>query len=498
MKQRQYRHLHLKPAPTRAAVKREASGQSSLPPKPAEMSWRDYLVLLLHIGAELEHCLMVEYLYAAYSLGGDQVPKDARSQQTIRRWRDLILSVAREEMGHLLSVQNLLCLLGGPVTFDRQDFPWDTVFYPFPFRLEPLTLDSLACYVFAEMPPFAELAKEIPLSKEAEFKRAAKQIWTSVTRRVPGHQTHPVGEVYERIIDLLEDSTCISDSDFQADSVRFQASWDDWGRSYQPAPQRPDGSEPRGAMHASHLIIVRMGTRTEAIAAMRAVAGQGEAPHLRADKSQQPSHFARFAEIYREFEEMHESKNRWQPARNLAVNPTTMAADYAPDDATPIEAPTTKAWANLFNLRYRILLTYLTHSYRLARDDEHPAQPGPRGAVLHKVFGEMYNLKTIAGILVDLPLGRRGSAKRAGPPFEMPYTLELPLQDVDCWRLHQDNLKSSVHLCELLLAKESGRRRVAPSSGEDYLTAMRELDRQSLEWIDQVLTGLARNRETKS
>lgn len=43
--------------------------------KPAEMTWRDYLVLLVRIGAEIEHALMVEYLYAAYSLGGQQVPE---------------------------------------------------------------------------------------------------------------------------------------------------------------------------------------------------------------------------------------------------------------------------------------------------------------------------------------------------------------------------------------------------------------------------------------
>lgn len=496
MKQRVNRHLHLPPHPTRAAAVREEAGESPLPPKPAEMSWRDYLVLLLHIGAEIEHGLMVEYLYAAYSIGGDQVPSDAKSQAMVRRWRDQILSVAREEMGHLLSVQNLLCLLGGPVTFDRQEFPWDSIFYPFPFRLEPLTLDSLACYVFAEMPPFVELLKEIPKSKTTEFQRAALAISKSVRKRVPGHQAHPVGEVYERIIELLEDTSRISDEDFHADSVRFQASWDDWGRSYQPPPTRPDGTVPPSGAHASHLIIVRMGTRTEAVAAMKAVAGQGEAPQFRPHDTEQ-SHFARFAEVYVEFEAHHAAKKSWSPARNLAVNPTTMAADYAADDATPIEVPRTKTWANLFNLRYRILLTYLTHSYRLARDDDQPKEPGPRGAVLHKVFGEMYNLKTIAGILVDLPAKRR-SAKRAGPPFEMPYTLELPLQEIDCWRLHRENLASSVHLCETLLGEKSGRQPVGPGVGADYLKALRDLDRQSIAWIDQILKGFARNRENRS
>ena len=112
-----------------------------LPPKPPEMSWRDYLLMLLHVAAEIEHGLMVEYLYAAYSLGGDQVPPE--HEATVKLWQNEIVTIAREEMGHLLSVQNLVTLLGGAVSFERRDFPWDTPFYPFPFRLEPVSLDSL-------------------------------------------------------------------------------------------------------------------------------------------------------------------------------------------------------------------------------------------------------------------------------------------------------------------------------------------------------------------
>jgi len=33
-----------------------------LRPKPEGMEWRDYLIMLLHIGAEIEHSLMVQYL----------------------------------------------------------------------------------------------------------------------------------------------------------------------------------------------------------------------------------------------------------------------------------------------------------------------------------------------------------------------------------------------------------------------------------------------------
>src|SRR5215475_10480274 len=117
---------------------------------PAGFSGHDYAVYLLHIAAEIEHLLMVQYLYAAYSLGGPQVPRD--QQANVRRWQEVILGIAKEEMAHLITVQNVLRLIGGPLNLDRNDYPWDAPFYPFEFALEPLSRASLARYVVTESP----------------------------------------------------------------------------------------------------------------------------------------------------------------------------------------------------------------------------------------------------------------------------------------------------------------------------------------------------------
>ena len=58
-------------------------------------------------------------------------------------------------MGHLVTVQNLLRSLGAPLSLARDEFPVNTGFYPFAFRLEPLSKNSAAKYAFAEMPPIA-------------------------------------------------------------------------------------------------------------------------------------------------------------------------------------------------------------------------------------------------------------------------------------------------------------------------------------------------------
>jgi len=48
----------------------------------------------------------------------------------VLEWQDAILAIAKEEMGHLLMVQNVLRLIGGSLNLAREDFPWDVPFYP--------------------------------------------------------------------------------------------------------------------------------------------------------------------------------------------------------------------------------------------------------------------------------------------------------------------------------------------------------------------------------
>jgi hypothetical protein len=107
-----------------------------LPATPLEKA-----VSLLRAASQIEHALMVQYLYAGYSF-----------QPTQRE----LANVAIEEMSHLMTVQNLLRLLGEAPYLYRQDYgpPMneDERLFPFDLRLEPLSHVSLAKYVVAESP----------------------------------------------------------------------------------------------------------------------------------------------------------------------------------------------------------------------------------------------------------------------------------------------------------------------------------------------------------
>jgi hypothetical protein len=485
-----------------------------------DMSPRDHLVMMVMAGAEIEHALMVQYLYAAYSINGEQDTEER--QVMVEDWRASILSVAREEMGHLLTVQNLLVLLGAPINLGREMLPWDHEFYPFPFSLEPLSLETLQCFIYAEMPRPDSLATPAPGKKRekvAPLSVGPEDVIAELSERFGAARVrtdmHQVGELYDEIIDLISDPKRIPESAFNEASYDMQASWDDWGRGYKPAPYAldPDGNidlkaKATSHRHASnrndpagrdaHVQVERMATRAQAVKALRALAAQGEAPHLKEDETGEPSHFERFIQIYREFKDIRERDPDWKPTYDIPSNPTTRIDfhNLHPDNTTYIslenhDEVAAHYFAQLFNQRYRLLLVYLAHSFRLARTQP-IHQPSLRAMIMHRAFGEMYNLKTIAGLLVRLP---RHGGGTAAPPFELPYTLELPQADRDIWIQYDDLIASSYHTCSEIfrLAKVADysavREQIASTGGDVYLRTLMNLDTEARRWIGQVLAG---------
>jgi Ferritin-like len=447
----------------------------------------------------------------------------------VEGWRASILSVAREEMGHLLTVQNVLVLLGAPVNLSRAMMPWDHQFYPFPFSLEPFSIESLQCSIYAEMPrlpalgtnpPGKQRKKSVPSSIPiAKQKHIISEITGELAKRYKekrvAEDMHRVGELYDEIIDLISDPERIPDSAFNEATYEMQASWDDWGRGYKAAPRLldpegnldanndPGSGEPAPAYpdplarRAAHVQIDRAATRAQAVKALRSLAAQGEAPHLKEDETGEPSHFERFIQIYQEFKDLKARDASFEPAYPVARNPTTRSdfAKLKADQAASITYIGTHDdevgahyLAQLFNQRYRLLLSYLAHTFRLARTQP-INQPGLRGMVMHRVFGEMYNLKAIAGLLVRLPI-HRGCA---GPPFEMPYSMDLPQADRDIWLLYDDLLASSSFTCAEVFrigkAIPAVGKEIARVGGDAYLRTLMDLDGQTRLWISKVIAG---------
>jgi hypothetical protein len=388
----------------------------AIPTHDPPLTPRDEVVFLLHTGAEIEHALLVQYLYAAYSLKSAQdVPPEHAGH--VRAWKKTLLDIAREEMGHLITVQNLLRLVGGPLNLEREDYPFRSQLYPFHFRLEPLSKASLAKYVVAEMPYAGDPPDEV------------KEIIAQATGAATAH-VNQVGAIYARIMQLLsvpdpDGEPHLGDEDFVADVSSHQARYQAWG-----------GSE--------SVLVPDIVDRPGALLALTELAEQGEGLD---DSLTRPSHFQRFLAIYREFPE----PGDWEPSHPVPSDP-----EIGPIEGVIIEPgvgrishPRSRKWAMLFNLRYRLLMSCLSHFLQtegpLLNEN---ADPAPRGLLNKWTFDEMRHMSQVASKLVTLPRAQSDPElpDRAGAPFELPYTLNLPDREQDRWRTHLDLLSTCLSL----------------------------------------------------
>ena len=393
-------------------------------PKPDELTWWDWTVFLLHSAAEIEHALMVQYLYAAYSLGqppfaGTQVPANAGS--LVGGWSRTILEIARQEMAHLLTVENLLRFIGGPLNLEREDLPFRTILYPFPFQLEPLSKTSLAKYVSAEQPANPNEPNEL-----------MEEIHRRATGGTGGVGINRVGVLYHTLTEIFADPTHLLDSDLDPSTrATYQADPDDWF-----------GSE--------DFLVRAVASRDEAVEALRLIGEQGEGPDNPSSVTPAvPSHFDHFIAIYKAFPETDPEVGDvpWVPTRPVPVNPSTLPdPDSDPDiESGRITHPTTRLWAQLFNVRYRMLLLDLAHYLHLSGPLLNAqGETLPRGHLHAWTFEEMRSgVRAIGRRLTRLPRRESGGADAAGPPFELPYTLTLPDRERDRWRLHLTLLDTS-------------------------------------------------------
>jgi hypothetical protein len=249
------------------------------------------------------------------------------------------------------------------------------------------------------------------------------------------------------------------DEDLRLDRHPLQAKAEDWGFE----PRSPAAGEP--------LIVESFGAtdvtqvRSAATAAIQKISAQGEgydSPAAGPDPAE--SHFERFFDIYKRFQAL--SATGVQVTWPVTENPNTTEAPSEPPSRMQIVEVAQEAyaargrlthdrartWAQLFNLRYRLLLGHLSHFLRL-NQELYAAGPGPhrgdrtaRGLLLIWTFGEMRHLKKLAGKLVQLPRDDPPGDAHAGPPFELPYTLNLPDSEQDRWRTHLDVSRASVRL----------------------------------------------------
>jgi hypothetical protein len=367
---------------------------------------QEQAVELLQAAAEIEQALLVEYLYAAYSIDPNGPAAELR---------DTVAQIAIEEMGHLITVQNLLLALGDDPYFDRESVPLKgkpAGQYPFPMWFEPFSGDSLAKYVTTESMPLDEI-KDPELRKKLTpiFARAEKAAGTDVKH---------VGLLYAKIfwlfqpddaptpywptlpVEMLPSGWHIPDKALKGLADPRQVTAEQFGRS--PV----DPSHPT----ADDVYIIEIRARDHALFALALIAAQGEGYLTGAN-----SHFARFLKAYDEF----------AGSFPAGVWPVPVKPNTAPEkqpkpeaEAGRITHPKAVRWARLFDVRYQLLLLEL---WLGVWTDPKISGPLGRDSLFNAALQEMrLRIARLAGrLLPGMDLKEEDNdGRKAGAPFGLP------------------------------------------------------------------------------
>lgn len=408
---------NLKASPTPQITTRKKDLDGLYFPKASESSWHTHLVFLLETAAEIEHALMVQYLYTGYSI----IPVFGSPEfELVTSWKATILSIAIEEMGHLLTVQSVLKLLGANTNFEREDYPFRSAYYPFPFELLPFNKKTLSKFIIAELPDI-ELTDEL------------KEIIKLADITLHQNQINNVGLLYEDIINIVQDESRIQSKDLVKD-ISPSALYRYWKFS-------------------KNLISQQAIDRKSAITILQAIAEQGEGMQTHDD-----SHFERFMEIYRAYDTI-DVKRRKQIAAKARPNPTLIAG------INQITENRASLWATLHNSKYRLTLNLLDHVLNMKGDLEY--QERAQKDMLTLIHHEMSGVNGVGGIkqlsekIFSLPsaAGEKFSF-RAGPPFTLPHIL-LPDTEEARWKLYIEIGQEHIFLIKELMKEPTEKKEAA-------------------------------------
>jgi len=350
---------------------------------------RKELTYLLCQGAELEHALMCEYLYAAFSLKGTADPGLRADQvEAVERWREVIFAIAREEMLHWAVVQNLLTAVGSAPYVSRPHMPHQAKGYPpgVQLRLLPFGEAALQHFVYLERPEGVERADAegfepagpppAPMSPDEIMPRG--QNWAT-----QGHLYRAVEKGLALLADRLgEDRLFIGPAFQQADETTF--GWPDLG--------------PITGLAGANRAIER-------------IVEQGEG----ATGDWATAHYGRFLQVLGEYQGMRKADPGFEPAYPVVAAGLRAVEGVEPD--VFITDPVTGGCSDLFNAVYELVLQMIARYFAFGHET-----PGQRQVLAHAAVDLMFGaIKPLGLLLARLPVGPDHPGVTAGANFQLPY-----------------------------------------------------------------------------
>ena len=375
---------------------------------------REALVYTLGKAAELEHLVMLQYLFAAFSL--KQREEEGLTSETltaVQRWRKTLLEISEQEMLHLALVQNLLTAVGAAPRLARPNFPMSAYAYPAGVRIELLPFGEAALRHFA----FLERPDGMDVEDAEGFAAIAQAV------ALP-HDEH------DEIVPHLQEFDTIGQlyRSIQAGLEHLEQ---------RLGPERLFIGPPDAQATEEHFRWAELVPVTDLVSAKRAIdtiVEQGEG----ARGEWREAHFGRLLGILDEYVELKRADPGFEPARpvvaaNVRPQPTGVAVPLITD-------PGTTRCMDLLNVSYEVLLQLLSRYF--AHTDESPDQLGVLADV---AVGLMYAaIKPLGTVVTTLPVGEHLPGISAGPGFELFYQVDylLPHQAA-AWVLMEERLRDA-------------------------------------------------------
>jgi CDGSH-type Zn-finger protein/truncated hemoglobin YjbI len=369
--------------------------------------------------AELEHGIMCQYLFAAFSLkqGTDEGLKEGELA-AVSRWRRVVAHVATEEMLHLALVHNLLSAIGAAPHFARPNLPAPASHYPAGVQLAlvPFGEQSLRHFMFLERPEGMQL-------EDADGFAVALEHATPLTGErdiVPrGQDFATVGHLYRSIehgFAHLGDK--YGERRLFVGPARAQATAEDFGW-----PELVAVTDLASAQRAIDTILEQ---------------GEGARGHW------ETAHFGQFVQILEEYRQMTADNPGFDPVR--PVLPAKVRPGERDDETVPlIGDPVTARVVDLFNVAYEVLLQGLERFFAHTEEtDEQLATLADTTIALM-----LRALRPLGELITTLPVGPEHPGRTAGPSFELFYESDylMPHREA-AWALLEERLREAATFCD--------------------------------------------------
>ena len=387
------------------------------PEAPLVIEHREALYYMLCEAAELEHGIMCQYLYAAFSLKqSEEEGLSAQEAEAVQRWRKHISHIATQEMLHLSLVQNLLSAIGGAPHLSRPNFPHPAAHYPAGVHLAllPFGEPALQHFMFLERPEGMDLDDAAGM---AAYGRAAPAMTEGeIVPRSQDFKT--VGHLYRSI---------------EAGFTRLAGKFGE--RRLFVGPPRAQATE----QYFGWPELVAVTDTASAQKAIDEILEQGEGPR----GNWRDAHFGQFVEIMDEYIQLREANPAFNPARPVV---TVNVRPSERDTGVPLVTdPLTRQVMDLFNVTYEALLLMLQRFF--AHTEETDAQlKALADASVNLMFQA---IKPLGDLVTTLPAGPDYPARTAGPSFELFYESDTVLPHREAaWILLIERLRQAAEFCE--------------------------------------------------